>query len=77
MTNQELEAMKAAFLARGGAVQVAVEGEGAGLTNADWREAMRTPGRFDAKRLGSAIDAEHESENYMQRMREENGYYKS
>lgn len=71
----DLEALKAAFLAKGGAVQSIPEGAGAGLTASDWREAMQTPGRFDARNLGRSI--EQESEEYMQRMREENGYYKS
>lgn len=71
----DLEAMKATFLAKGGAVTVVPEGEGAGLTNADWREAMQSPGRINARKLGN--DIERESEEHMQRIREEHSYYKS
>lgn len=77
----DLEAMKAAYLAKGGKVTQVAEGEGAGLTDADWREALRTPGKFDARRLGGQIAAEDEyerrAEMAAERAREESGYYKS
>lgn len=77
----DLEAMKAAFLAKGGKITRVAEGEGAGLTNADWRQALRTPGRFDARRLGEQIADEDEQERLAEqaaeRAREERSYYKS
>lgn len=75
LTPEEQAAIDA-FLAKK-APTVVAEGVGAGLTEKDWREAMQTPGRFDARKLGRDIDVEHQAENEMQRIREERGYYKS
>jgi len=77
----DLESMKAAFLAKGGRVTIAAPGEGAGLTNADWREIVRQPGKVDVRREAAAIarddsdyfEAERQAERRMEAARE--GYH--
>lgn len=69
----DLEAMKAAYLAKGGTVTVVAEGEGAGISNRDWRAMVRgdVPARMsEDEREGAALYE-------MQRVREERGYYGS
>jgi len=67
MTNAEIEAAKAAFLAKGGQVTQAPEGAAYGL-NAAADKAKRE----DARRFAAI---ERDSETHMQRVREERGYY--
>lgn len=73
----DLEKMKAEFLAKGGKVTVVPEEAGGTRSEKEWREFERTHHkgvRVDGK---DHMTAERRSEEYMQRMREENGYYKS
>lgn len=72
MTKQELDVMKAAFAARGGEVTHAPEGVAYGV-NAATDKAKRA----EAREQREYERAERDSENYMQRVREERGYYRS
>lgn len=63
MTSAELEAMKAAFAAKGGSVTQVAAGEGLNLTGRDWYVAARAP-------QSERYSAEQASEQYMERVRE-------
>lgn len=70
MTPQEIEAAKAAFLAKGGAVTTAPEGVAYGVSaaaDAAKRDELREARRFEL--------IERQSETHIQRVREERGYY--
>jgi len=76
MTREEIEAAKAAFLAKGGKVQQVAEGDGAGLTPSDWRRVIQNPGYTHIRTDADAYaEIERQSEDYMQRVREERGYH--
>lgn len=67
----DLEAMKAAFLAKGGKVQTIAEGETNGMTPRDWRKAVQNPGYMHIKTDADAYaQIERDAENYMQRVRD-------
>lgn len=73
---QDLEAMKAAFLAKGGAVTVAPAGLAYGV-DAEADKVKRAAERSRREGEAYALAAERRSENHMQRVREERGYYGS
>ena len=68
----DLEAMKAAFLAKGGEIKTAPVGIAYGV-NAEADKAKRAEAREQAR----YERVEHAAENRFQRGVEENGYYKS
>lgn len=68
----DLEAMKAAFLAKGGTVSVAPPAVAYGIDR-DIDRARRAAARDEADYRA----AERHSENHVQRVREERGYYGS
>lgn len=67
----DLEAMKAAFLAKGGTVSKVAEGEGLGLSNYAWNKRMQ-----DQPVVREYSDVQM-AEQRVERLREENGYFKS
>jgi hypothetical protein len=71
----DLEAMKAAFLAKGGTVSVADAGIAYGV-NADADKAKRAEAR-QQKSLAREDISVQQAERYVDYVRESNGYYKS
>jgi hypothetical protein len=78
MTQDEIDAAKAKFLARGGTIAVVPQGVGLNLDPKQWAEAKRLP-KADPRHPTYAgnTDYEREAETRQQRGVEENGYYKS
>jgi hypothetical protein len=79
MTNEQIEAAKAAFLARGGTVKVVPTGVGVNLDAKGWQEALRHPKSDPRHPLYSPTDeaVAREAETRQQTGVEQNGYYKS
>lgn len=71
MTNAEIEAAKAAFLAKGGAIKQVASDAGLNLSAREWAERVRTP------KAEQGLTIEQQAEIAQQRGVEEAGYYKS
>lgn len=76
MTQSDIEAAKAAFLARGGTVQSVSPAAAYGVDPAS-DKTKHLEARRAARSAWDHAQAEHEAENAFQRGVEENGYYKS
>lgn len=76
MTQSDIEAAKAAFLARGGAVQSVAPAAAYGVDPAADKAKRLEARRANQDALAHAR-VEHEAETAFQRGVEENGYYRS